>query len=1302
MRGLVLSADCAHAVRASGEILMQTAALQCAGNKITVATITTTGAIDAATLSATALVEDKMHCVNCGALNVPYALDCASCGRGLISQCPKCSQMLAPGAVDCPSCGHTQFDAGVSGRHASPAAYTPRHLAAKILSSRAVMEGERKQVTVMFCDIVESTALARRVGPEAMHAILSTFFDRILVQVHRFEGTLNQFRGDGFMALFGAPIAHEDHARRALQAALAVRDECHADRYRSDLGRLPLRIGLNTGQVVVGKIGDNLRMDYTAYGDTTHVASRMESLAAAGEVLVAEATHAVAAPHFLFESLGKRRLKGIADPIEVYRLLSQRSGRDPAGSASRGRTPLVGRETQLERLDVFARQLVAGKGGLIGLIGEPGSGKTRLLTEFRDRVPRSVHWLEGTALSFGHSVSYGPIIEVIRDAVGMDDRDLGLDALAKLELFLESRLPVNLTPHLPFIGILLGLELPAVAKALALRLDPKDVRGQIFMAVRRMIEVMTASRPVILALEDWHWADSASQELLEHLLDLTAHTRLLICFTGRPDPQAPSARLREIAAQEHFDRYLELLVGPLSNSDANKMVEGLLRLEHLPNALRGLILRKAEGNPLFMEEIAHSLYESGAIREDPADGSPVLTRDFDSIDLPDRVETLIMARIDRLEGDVKQVLRLASVIGRSFYPRILQILGEAESELNGKLAQLQSQELIRKLQQQPEVEYVFKHALVQEASYRSLLEDMRRRLHHQVGEAIETMFPDRITEFAAVLAHHFVTAQSWEKAHRYLLLAGDLAGRVSADTEAVALYRRAVDSYGRAFGERWDPIERASIERRIGQALLRLGSGEEATAHMERALELIGYTPPRSRVGIHLQLARQLVVQCWHLLRKPGVRRPRPGSEGAAIERVQSIVALSWADFFGNENRFALDALLVLNTSESHDGLEETLSLGCMGFGLVLDALGMRKAAGHYHRRAMAIAESQSDSGATATTRLGFGAHLFLLGDWPQAAQALRRAVQEFERAGALREGGFAAGFLCWVLIQMGELSEAGAIARKTDALLKQSGDHAIRAHGTAILALLRGFEGNLEQAAAGIEAAFLELRSMSDWHGLVGLMGGAMQVAAWRNDRAAMARYVTEVEQIARVQHLLPSEWFGFAVSEAWDDMHQYLDAQRAAKPVNGARLRAAGRRLRSLARKCPAALPLSLCFERCTRALKTDARQIDDGMLAALAGARQMGTRFWLPMMQQMIARVLYSRDMMTEALVHFRDAGVWIEVVRSHRFLGEMCARESLTDLAREHFRKALELLAPMQADEELRRVTIAMERSTRSAA
>ncbi|MBI4639665.1 MAG: AAA family ATPase, partial [Candidatus Tectomicrobia bacterium] len=459
-----------------------------------------------------------MICSSCQHENPEGAKFCNACGAKLETACPQCGHPNPSGSRFCNECGFnlTQLPGLLhETRFSSPQTYTPKYLAEKILTSRSALEGERKQVTILFCDMTNSTALAEQLGPEAMHTLLSQFFELALSEVHHYEGTINQFLGDGFMALFGAPLAHEDHARRAVLAALGIQRSLD-ERRGMVTPPLQVRMGLNTGMVVVGAIGDNLRMDFTAVGDTTNVAARLQSVADPGRIVISETTSRLVEGYFHTRSLGEHSLKGKAEPIRAWEVISARAMRTRLDvEAERGLTPFVGRERELRLLFDCFEKAKAGQGQVVFLVGEPGIGKSRLLLEFRRQLGDDATWIEGRAMSFGRSIAFHPLIDLLRRNFRIEEGDSEETIVRKIERGVL-RLGEDLRPTLPYLRYLLSLD---PGDRAVLTMDPQQRRGEIFDALRRLSIRAAEVRPQVIVFEDLHWIDRATEEYLLFIAD---------------------------------------------------------------------------------------------------------------------------------------------------------------------------------------------------------------------------------------------------------------------------------------------------------------------------------------------------------------------------------------------------------------------------------------------------------------------------------------------------------------------------------------------------------------------------------------------------------------------------------------------------------------------------------------------------------------------------------------------------------------------------------------------------------------
>jgi tetratricopeptide (TPR) repeat protein len=618
--------------------------------------------------------------------------------------------------------------------------------------------------------------------------------------VHRYEGTINQFLGDGVMALFGAPIAHEDHAQRAVHAALGMQRVLHG--YGAELQRTQgiafrVRMGLNTGLVVVASIGDNLRMDYTAVGDTTNLAARMLNLAEPGQVVIAEDTHRIVSGYFVTRPLGAQAIKGKAEPVNGYEVVRARGLRTRLEvGAERGLTPFVGREHELSLLQERWAEARAGRGQVILLMGEAGIGKSRLLLEFQRRVAdEPVTWLTGRCISYGQEMAYLPIIDLLKHNFQVEEGDDDATISAKIEQGMVA-LREELQPAIPYIKYLLSV--PPGDDAV-LRLDAQQRRLKLFEALRAMMLQGGQRRPLVLVVEDLHWIDKTSEEVLLHLADSVPTARVLLLVTYRPGYQNPFG-----------ERTYTTRIGlrTLSDHDSLRLAAGMLAIAEFPPELRNLIVRKAEGNPFFLEEVLKSLLEMGALKQ--RDGRYMLTKHISEIYVPNTIQDVIMARIDRLEETPKRALQLASVIGREFTVRLLERISDVHAQLERFLQELKVLEFIYERSFYPELAYIFKHALTHDVAYNSLLMQRRKELHRLVATAIEELYAERLPESYEMLAYHYECGEVWQKALEYLIKSGQKAQQAYANQEALDHYNRALDMCAQ-LGEAVEPATRITI-----------------------------------------------------------------------------------------------------------------------------------------------------------------------------------------------------------------------------------------------------------------------------------------------------------------------------------------------------------------------------------------------------------------------------------------------------------------------------------------------------------
>jgi class 3 adenylate cyclase/tetratricopeptide (TPR) repeat protein len=785
-----------------------------------------------------------IHCPSCQHENPPTARFCNSCGAAFEATCPSCQHSNPAGSRFCNGCG-TSLSAAPTPTgppFTSPQAYTPKHLAEKILTSKAALEGERKQVTVLFVDAAGFTSLSERLDPEDVHALMTRAFDLMLAEVHRYEGTVNQFLGDGLMALFGAPIAHEDHAVRAVHAALGINRALVVlqDELRPRGITFRVRQALNTGLVVVGSIGNDLRMDYTAVGDTTNVAARLQQAAEPGQIILSASTCQLVTGYFELRELGALQLKGKAEAVAAWQVLAARESRTRLEvDADVGLTPFVGREREMTLMLEAFHKAETGAGQVVFVIGEAGIGKSRLLHEFRRRVGERATWLEGHCMSFGRAMAFHPLVDMLRRIFRIDESDGDAAIAEKIERGV-TRVGDDLRPIVPYLRALLSVD-PGDD---AIRsMVPQERRGETFEALKRLLARAAEQRPQILLVEDLHWVDAATEQFLMTLVDSVPALRVVLVCTYRPGYANPFG-----------DRtyYSRITPESMSSVDSASIAATMLGVSELPDELSRLIASKTEGNPFYVEELIKALEESGALRR--TGDRYELVRSPAELLVPSTIQALIAARIDRLDEGPKRTLQIASVIGREFTQRLVHRLSELRERTDTLLQELKALELIRERRLLPELAYMFKHALTQDVAYNSLLLQRRKTLHGAIGAAIEELYADRLAEHYEVLAHHFVRAEQWERALTYLVKAAEKATQAYALREALDLYAEAL-SMATRLGEPPDTV--VAVRRARSDLLYAIGDFSGAA---DEARELVEFT---RRHQLAAEEAAALVQQAW-------------------------------------------------------------------------------------------------------------------------------------------------------------------------------------------------------------------------------------------------------------------------------------------------------------------------------------------------------------------------------------------------------------------------------------------------------
>ncbi|HRX02303.1 MAG TPA: adenylate/guanylate cyclase domain-containing protein [Anaerolineae bacterium] len=834
-----------------------------------------------------------MICPNCDTTNPAGAKFCNNCGTRLPAGCPACGTINPSGAKFCNNCGRsltgTPSDPQVSSVEREPSAldpYIPDEVQARLGRARAHsgVEGERRIVTILFCDVKGSTAAASTLDPEEWTEIINGAFEYMIQPVYTYDGTVARLTGDGILAFFGAPVAHEDDPQRAVLAGLAI--IAGVQRYRESVRTrwgidFSVRVGINTGLVVVGAVGSTQRMEYTAMGDAINIAARMEQTADPNTVRIARDTYQQVAQQFDVEELGRIAIRGKEAPVEAYRVLGPRPGAMRRRHISRAQTPLIGRDWELRALEQAVVRVLQGQGGIVCVVGEAGMGKSRLLHEaaqFWRRSTESDHWYVTGSLSYETGVPYAQFQRLLRQGAGVSPTDSAEAVRGKLTVFVDA-FPADQQPQARQVfEQVLGVP-PLNGNH---PLEGELFKEALFATILHLSRAWAAEGPMVLVLDDLQWTDPASVELLIHLFQLAEQAGILFLCTTRIEREAPGWQVTAVARQEFSRQYTEIWLHALSQSHSEQLMESLAGPAGLAAPLREQIVRKTEGNPLFVEELVLSILEESGEAGGAHGGQQAADSD-DDIEIPDTLQALLLSRVDRLDEDARYVVQLASVIGYQFHRKVLREIVASSLDIDRQLATLLQHELVREIAPAPERVLAFRHALIQDAVYQSILRSQRRIFHLRVAEALQALFPDRQTEFAALLAHHLAEGGDTAAAIACYTKAGDTAAGLYANAEAVAHYSEALKL---ARGHETPPQDMLHLYRSRGRSLDMLGRHAEAAENYEmlqalgkqlgdRSMELAGLAGRAALYAIPTDIhdparSRELAEQALPLAREVG------------------------------------------------------------------------------------------------------------------------------------------------------------------------------------------------------------------------------------------------------------------------------------------------------------------------------------------------------------------------------------------------------------------------------------------------
>jgi len=938
----------------------------------------------------------------------------------------------------------------------------PEEYAAKMKAARATdsMRGERRLVSILFCDVTGSTAMAKDLDPEDWAEVMQEAFEYLIAPVYRYEGTLARMMGDGIMAFFGAPLAHENDPERAVLAGLAIIDEIgpFGEKIRKELDlEFNVRVGINTGIVVVGDIGSDLAMEYTAMGDTVNLAARMEETAEPGTVQVSEETYKMIAPLFETVAFEGVEIKGREEPVQTYRIVAPKSEPGKLRGVEGLSSPLVGRSQELEQLKEALADVEQGRGRIVFLIGEAGLGKSRLIDELRREWIGAGHdentWAVARGISYDTTQPYSLFQQIIRQSCGIEPDDSPAVVLTKLQALAQEVSPEMVDRTEDALKLMMAIRDEGEDRPLAAGDRKREIQSSILELMQA-----TTNEPAVLVIDDLHWSDAASAELLEYLLQLTDNNPVMLLCAMRPYRGSPAWQLK-LAAETHYPhRYTEINLSPLSSENSANLVGNLLEISDIPPALSTLILEKSEGNPFFVEELIRTLIDSEVVVRDESGEHWKATAEIENITVPDNLQALLTSRIDRLDREIRETVQLASVIGRTFYFRVLELIAGVQDVLNDHLNTLQRVELITERARIPEIEYMFRHDLTRDAAYNSILKRKRAKFHLRVGEAIEELFPERLEEEAHLLAYHYREAKEDDKALNYYTLAGNAARRLSAYTEAIDHYSHALEIANRIEAS---PAQLSFLYTRRGRIYELGGDFDEAKKN-------------------------------YHELENLGMERSAPELEMAAANSLATIYAIPSANWDSDKGQAYAERALEL-ADELDDPRGKAKALWNL---MLVENFAERdyQAAIDYGERSLAIARENKLEEETAFAQHDLSRAYMQGGQLDKALKSSEKARALWEQLGnseMLADNLTASSFMASL---SGDIQQAIELAEAGLDLSRKNGNFWGQGYSLMGLGLLRTDAGDIQ---GGFDA-FYEGTAMADRADFTGAGIFAHAVMAW------------------------------------------------------------------------------------------------------------------------------------------------------------------------------------------------------------
>lgn len=975
-------------------------------------------------------------------------------------------------------------------------------------------ESERRIATVMFADISGFTAMSEKMDPEQVTGIMNNCFCMIEECITEHAGTIDKFIGDCAMILFGLPVAVEDAPQRAVNAAIEIRNKLE-DFNREQHLSIPLNIhiGINTGPVLAGMVGGAEKQEYTVMGDTVNLASRLEDASQAGQILVGHGTYTATRAGFKYKVLDPIVLKGKAEPVPVFELLSiketlSRVQRDAADRMIS--SVMIGRDSELNELEFQIMKAINSEGSIVNVIGEAGIGKSRLIAELKDSsVMKKVTLLEGRAISMGTNLGYHLIIDLLKNWTQITEEDSEVAAFTKLESSIRSIYPEALGEILPFLATLMGMKLSGRHAERMKGIEGEALEKLILKNVRDLIIRSTELTPLVIVTEDIHWADISSIEFLESLFRLVETQRVLFINVFRPDYKETGERIVETIKERLPLYYMEIDLEPLTEEMSETLIDNMLNIKGLHHGIKNKIVQRAGGNPFFIEEVVRSFIDEGAVIV--KDGGFEVTDKIGTMVIPHTINDVLMARIDRLEDETRNLIKVASVIGRNFFYRVLAEVARSIEDIDNRLMYLEEIQLIHRRKRMEELEYLFKHVLAQEAAYESILIRKRKELHLDVADSIEHIFTERLHEFYGILSYHYIHGDNWDKAEEYMVKAGDEALKSSASNEALHYYQRAIELYIKKHGDDVDKTRIAEIEENIGYALLNKGHFVEAVDYFDRSSINRGEKVQKNKLLILIKAFMSLLSIMRHLY-LPGRKKIPTALDDHNINRAIKIgTALIVVDLL----RCFLTNLEVLKQSFKYDISRSQASFNGLSAGSTLFSLsgvsfGIARKILEHAQKSIDGRDSRMHLRVYKTSEEVLN---FLFGYW-------QGDIDEDMVDNCLENGDlfFASSYLltlCYIKIEKGDLKTSGELINRLHSIGEEYDYEHAKSDFYTLNSKLLMKKGELHDAMTFANNGILQVDEAAGDARKVEILGIKSRIEIAQNDLTAAQNTIEEIEAI-------------------------------------------------------------------------------------------------------------------------------------------------------------------------------------------